>query len=230
MDQSLKNLLDRDPVAEAEWLYNGGDRWSSAEGPDHNQNKALEFLQHAFKVNAEKEAALKVRDDTCFSNSLADYQRIISDIGFRKVLTVLFDSTSGRQEQYFIYFRDNGGILLSFDTFGGNVNGGKFYYNWRTKSGEPCWPIGILSSGSRRGDAWAGDHDCREAVRHHIGCLEESGSFVTPWKHRPFLWLLHHMDTKERDLKEIKYDYKAITEERIALLPDDVVKAITPGC
>lgn len=70
---------------------------------------------------------------------------------------------------------------------------------------------------------WVGDHDCREAVKTNILGLIDNGVFLPKWKKRPFLWLLHYMDTKTEG-----YDYEAITNERIAMLPEDVRKAITP--
>lgn len=70
---------------------------------------------------------------------------------------------------------------------------------------------------------WAGDIDCREAIRHRIRELERTGTFVTPWKFRPFLWLLHYEDKRTSH----KY-YKQINEERIAILPEFVQQAITP--
>jgi hypothetical protein len=36
------------------------------------------------------------------------------------------------------------------------------------------------------------------------------------------MWLLHYMDTKVKG-----YDYKAITADRIAMLPEDVRTAIS---
>lgn len=70
---------------------------------------------------------------------------------------------------------------------------------------------------------WVGDHDCREALKMNITYMIENGKFLTKWKERPFLWLLHYGD------KEVKgYDYQKINEERIAMLPDYVRDAITP--
>jgi hypothetical protein len=51
--------------------------------------------------------------------------------------------------------------------------------------------------------------------------LFANGEFVNPWPALPFMWLLHHGDTKIEG-----YDYKAITDERIALLPENVLEGM----
>jgi hypothetical protein len=66
--------------------------------------------------------------------------------------------------------------------------------------------------------------DCREAIRYYLGKMRETGTFLPVWENRPFLWLLHYMDTKDEG-----YDYKAITASRIAQLPEHVRNAITPA-
>jgi len=68
---------------------------------------------------------------------------------------------------------------------------------------------------------YAGHHDCREAVKHNISKFLENGTFLKTWKERPFLWLLHHADTKDKG-----FDHEKINQERIAMLPQDVQDAI----
>jgi hypothetical protein len=68
---------------------------------------------------------------------------------------------------------------------------------------------------------WAGDHDCREALRFKIEGMKNNGTFLKTWKEQPFLWLLHHQDTEDKN-----YDYKKINQERIALLPVEVQECI----
>lgn len=69
----------------------------------------------------------------------------------------------------------------------------------------------------RHGYVWSGDHDCREALIHNIAMLEQYGTLIEPWENVPFLWLLHHMDTRQE-----AYDHEAITKSRIGKLPEDV--------
>lgn len=70
---------------------------------------------------------------------------------------------------------------------------------------------------------WSGDHDAREALRRIIFRLEEHGTFLDKWEFSSFLWLLHYGDTKVTG-----YNYKTITKERVAMLPDYVREAIIP--
>lgn len=64
---------------------------------------------------------------------------------------------------------------------------------------------------------YSGYHDCRESLIWNIERLEQNGTFVPKWKKNPFLWLLHHKDTKDEN-----YDYKQINKERIAMLPKEI--------
>jgi hypothetical protein len=68
---------------------------------------------------------------------------------------------------------------------------------------------------------WNGDHDCGEALKHNINKLLENGVLVKKWKKQPFLWLLHHMDTKEEG-----YNCEEINKQRIAKLPIEVQELI----
>jgi hypothetical protein len=134
-----------------------------------------------------------------------------------------------RNETLQVWWYAEKGILLCFDTYGGDsVNGGKFYYNIKLPE-SPRVPWSVTSSGGSREDPvggyiWVGDHDCREGVRFHIDQLAEHGKFVTPWIEQPFLWLLHYMDTKDK--KPGCINYKEVNRQRIAMLPQDVQDAI----
>jgi len=68
-------------------------------------------------------------------------------------------------------------------------------------------------------EVWSGDKDIREGLRNFLDGIADG--VVSPWKHVPFLWLLSHEDPKVEG-----YDYKAINEERIAMLPEHVRKDI----
>ena len=80
------------------------------------------------------------------------------------------------------------------------------------------WHDKVLASG---GLLLRGDHDCREAIVHNLTRLEQYGKFVEPWESAPFIWLLHHQDTEAEG-----FDYKAITQGRIANLPEFVRVAL----
>lgn len=212
----LDRLLRFDPLAEAETITG-----SSYKGDPDTRALGFMLLQ---QNGAIKQQLLEVRGDTTFNNQLDRYLEIVAKEGFREILRVPFTSRWNEQECLYVMYHDGDGILLTFDTYcGEKVNGGKFYYNIKMKPDEPNWHV--ISSGHycQVGDdyVWVGDHDCREALRHHIAQLRAHGEFIKEWIEQPFLWLLHHGDTKDDN-----YDHKEITAERIAMFPIEVQKAI----
>lgn len=229
-DESLGKLLKRDSLREAEQLT----------GMSYKENDGVTMvgLGIAVDLSDQKDKALRAAGDSSFSNALSDYQAIIAAEGFRCVLqipfTVIWGPTETQHEQFFIYFDDRRGVLLVFDTFGGSrVNGGKFYYNVRPKDRDAGMGYAGSSGGYRfcphNGSCrdaddlvWAGDHDCREAIRFHLRQLESAGEFIMPWKVQPHLWLCHHGDTQGDGAE----DYSRIRQDRIAMLPLDVQAAI----
>ena len=167
---------------------------------------------------------LEEADDTLFSNELNRYLRIIGEEGFEQILKIDFTS-EGKKEHFFVFYHSEDGILLVFDTYGGDhVNGGNFYYNIRPHARNNTF-YECISSGGFKGTGgdlvWVGHHDCREALRLHIAKLREAGDFVKEWVESPFLWLLYYGDIKNKG-----YDYKAINAERIAMFPKEVQQAI----
>jgi hypothetical protein len=249
-DDEIKRILERDPVDEAEkGLHVGPDPDLDPPAPEGTIDDRDQFetsggiqetLQHAFKVNALKKAAMLVTGDTTFSNSLDRYLAIANEIGFKVVLELPFSVKQcfdelHRNERLFVLWHTDG-ILLVFDTYEGNrVNGGHFYYNWLAnergdRQGVTSSGGYVLPSGKRWQDVegenlvWAGDHDCREGLKFHIRQLRKYGKFLPKWEQRPFLWFLHHGDTANKQYGE--YDSSKINEERIALLPLEVQEAI----
>lgn len=218
MNDSLKTILARDPVAEAEKLLGPIPR-----NPEQCPlDKALAFLQIATSVNRDKREGLKAANDTHFDSTLSEYQSIVEELRFKLVLDLPFeDEYDGPiQEHLFVYFREDG-VLLVFDTYGGkSVNGGKFLYNWRPNNRDKI-RHGVLSSHSWQDGICVGDHDCREGLRYYLARLEAEGKFVNPWISQPFLWFLHYMDTRIED-----YNYRTINETRIAMLPEYVQACI----
>lgn len=222
MDDELDRLLAFDPLAAAERLV--------------GENEAATWLGMVLaqqRGEALREV-LEARGDTQLTNHLSRYLAITRDLGFEEVLRMPFTGRSWSGEEppaetfHVLAHRD--GMLLAFDTFGTtHVNGAKVWYNWRPRDAEVGWRI--TSSGGYHGwdpetrtGTWVGDHDAREALRHKIQGLRDNGDFLSRWEKRPFLWLLHHMDTKTEG-----YDHHAINEERIAQLPEWVRRMITPA-
>jgi hypothetical protein len=211
-------LLTFDPLDAAEQVT--GHSYKCDEGT------GLIGLLLAMRHGEIKNQHLTELDDTTLSNDLDRYTRIITELGFELVLDVPFDAPGWnaddpvRPEHLFIYAHRDG-LLLSFDTYDSvRVNGGKVYYCWKPNPDIDRW--NCTSSGGMYKDEdgstyWAGDHDCREALRHNLQKLRDNGTFLPQWpiSNGIFLWLLHYQDTKSKD-----YDHKAITESRLAMLPD----------
>lgn len=223
MDNTTRDLLNFDPLDYAERLTGES---------CHTEATGMLGMALAMNHNRIKNEHLKTLGDTTYGDKLDRYTQIITEMGFEQVLDLPFTGKSyngddPREEHYFIYAHRDG-LLLSFDTFGGNsVNGGKVCYCWKP-SGPANQTYGLTSSGCFRNyDSpdryWAGDHDCREALQYKLNALRENGTFLQKWPadHNIFLWLLHYMDTKVDG-----YDYKAITAERLAMLPDWVQEMI----
>lgn len=235
-DKDLGRVLRYDPVAAAERAT--GIR--SSEWRD-NMAAGLVGLSMAAAHYDREQKMLDAAGDTGLLNTVEHYLSIARQEGFEVVLALPFDGRD-TQETLYVLFHKSDCILLCFDTYGGkSVNGGHFYYNWEpnaaevARAGERTWYFECLSSGGWVNTAdgsciWEGYHDCRKALRYHLRQLRAMGAFVSPWKVRPSLWLLHYMDTdrEERDYKVRLAQHDAITAERIGMLPEYVQKAITP--
>jgi hypothetical protein len=152
LNTKLEDVLNRDPVAEAEGLVEILQRAGLVEGDDGNTL----LLGHALSVNKLKAEALEAVGDTNYGSKLTKYQAVIEKLGFRKVLELPFTghkygSEEAPQETFFVYFRDNGGVLLCFDTYNtDSVNGGHFYYNWKPNDIKDKYAYHVTSSGGWR--------------------------------------------------------------------------------
>lgn len=203
-DERIASLMKLDPLAYAEDLT--GERVDS-------MNAAFGIsigLMHAKSSTMKK--LLTERGDVWDGMPLSDYIAVLEHNGFEQIYSEPF---SGRETQELhLIFGHRDGLLLSLDTYHGDrINGGKVYYAWqRDKTADDAW---ILSGGSYVADrVWVGDHDIRQALIFNLDRLRAAGTFLTPWPKRPFLWLLHYMDTKVDG-----YDYAAINRKRLAALP-----------
>jgi hypothetical protein len=213
MKSLTDEILQFDALAQAEEITG-----SSYKNNDETMRLGMGMF---FLNNQVKKQMLQNQRDTYWGIKLPEYQQIIAEEGFELVQKMDIPETP---DQFFVYWHPDG-ILLVFDTYyGDSVNVGKFYYNVKPTDPKAFWSSRVTSSGGFREGVWVGDHDCREALRHNIQKLRENGEFLSIWVECPFLWLLHYQDTKIPG-----YDYKAINEARIALLPEHVRKAITPA-
>ena len=159
-------------------------------------------------------------------------------------------------ERFYLLFCPRRGILAKLETYGrghyssyrkhseGSINHLDFYFNWRRKTAEsngfhfgsehgvidpnPLFKV-KPSKYNPEGHSYAtvGNFDGREAAFSKLAHAEEHGEFVTPWLEQPFLWLLTYADTKDPQTAEAcKYDYKAISQARLAKLPPEVRAAV----
>ena len=206
----LLEVLHTDPLLSAEKLT----------GKSYKEDEGTQWL--GFGIMQEKrkivDRELTERGDTVFQNYLDRYQRIITEYGFELALEIPFIAKyDGAEERFFVYWHPYG-LLLHFDTYEGKrVNGGKVQYCWKPADPDARETWRLTSSGGYYDGVWVGNHDCREALIFNLENLRANGEFVNPWPRLPFMWLLHHGDIKVEG-----YDYKAITEERIDMLPEYV--------
>jgi len=212
----LRELLHYDAIAEAE----------KQTGQSYKENSMVSGLGMLlmWDNNQTKKELLDLNDDTGLLNELDNYLRIVRDEGFKIVLKEdFFDEDNA--ESLFVLWNDKEGILLSFDTYRGRVNGGCFYYNWKPKSSNiKDWHGVFTESGGFNTEhgVWVGHHDCREAFRLHLADLRGNGTFIKPWIEKQFLWLMHYGDTKDKKY----YNYDEINAKRIEKLPKNVRKNI----
>lgn len=213
----LEELLDFDPVAAAEDIF-GGRR---------NMESGMLGLLFADSNNKRKTQALEALDDTKFSNTMADTIRIVEREGFQLLLTIPFmgkgfGDEPDTPEEYRIYWNPELSALLTMESYRtDSLNIGKVHFAWKANDGVSVWPP--QCSGGCRGDdsVFVGDYDIREAFVYRLNRMKETGTFVKQWPETGFMWLLHWMDTHGGS-----YDFKAITAERMAQLPEYVREAM----
>lgn len=165
---------------------------------------------------------------------IGDVLKELDKFGFKQVLDISFvDSDKRTQNHYYIYFCKKYGILLKFDTYGGDrVNGGQYYYQWNPHLYHPCFSSGGWINVDTI-PTWIGDGDCREGMFESITELARDGTFVTPWvqaRHGSPSFV-HYMDHHTNGSWDEGYELYRIaakekTLERFKMLPEYVQEAI----
>jgi hypothetical protein len=214
MNTQLEEALAYDPIAEAEKIT----------GLDARKHNAVAWLGMSLmhKQREEKNALLFLnRDTNSWAQSLEEWTAVIVEMGFEEILC---DEIPDTQDKLRIYWRKADGVLLVTDSYNGkSVNSATACFNYR----GPRDAMHKTSNGFVKEvdgvEVWAGSRDAREGLRYALDAMTKAGQLLPVWVKRPWLWLLHYNYTKVEG-----YDYKAITEERISRLPEDVRKAITP--
>jgi hypothetical protein len=205
-DEQLSALMKLDPLAAAEEMTGQ---------PADSMNLSLAIGLGLAQTKSKKmRELLTKRGDVWDGMPLEAYRSTIEAYGFELAYSSSFAGRNS-QEQHLIYAHRRG-LLLSMDTSNGDrVNSGHAYYCW--KMNPAVDDAHLISSGHfTRADAsiWAGDHDVREALIFNMERLAANGVFVSPWPERPYLWLLHYMDTDSEH-----YDRALINEQRISVMP-----------
>ena len=125
----IKQIQNIDPLRIAE----------SITGQSYKENNVTALLGLSLQMQKSKlmNELLDNSNDTKFSETTTEYLRKAKDFGFEIVFTQEFDGLGWGnkpiKECFYILWHKNYSILLAFDTFCGNRNGGKFYYNWSPK-------------------------------------------------------------------------------------------------
>jgi hypothetical protein len=149
-------------------------------GKSYKEDKGTEslgFLLHIEKGAAMREMLSQV-GDTQFSNKVNDYLRITSGFGFEVAYQESFkDLERNKEESLYVLFNKELGIILCFDTYGENVNGGDVYYNWSPNSMD-CYRL--TSSGRF---IWSNNTS-------HMALYEDdfSKEYIIPDYPAPFKW------------------------------------------
>jgi hypothetical protein len=217
MDDDLTDLLALDPLDAAEKL-------TGKFYKDDPDTMWLGLAMHVGHASA-KEHALAAAGDTHYNSTLTEQMAVFVDLGFTVVLTDAFAGRSWDDEptpaETFTILWHPAGILATVESYQGDRrNSAKIYYNWQPNPDRTARDV--ISSGHTTGSGvLIGDHDVREGLRHTFNRMTSLGAFLPQWVERPWLWLLTYTDTDAQG-----YDHKAITEARIARLPENVRDAI----
>lgn len=241
----IHRILNYDALDAAETLLGT----SYKEDPDA---QALGFVLHLQGVQVKKNL-LKSMNDSYYGCPKGEFKMIVERFGFKEIFKLNFHSESSNQiESLNVMWHK--GILLVYDTYAGNINAGKAYFNYLVTSPydvaykghafdhlsgsmdtkDEIWmdtrksrfPDTFFCGWDHKADTrWVkfGDLDCRQGLIFQLNTMLKYGEFLEKWIRRPFLWILHHMDTKDE-----KYDYEAINKERISLFPQEIIEAISP--
>jgi hypothetical protein len=154
--------------------------------------------------------------DTVFSNKLDRYVSIIEGLGFEKGYEAEWEHWERQDydadeptklvtEGYFIYGHSELGIVLDFDTSGGDhVSSAHIHYAWKPPIRDMSRKVRDKFSFLHKGGGWEsatcpdwrryehdgiipadlfwfGNQDAREALSFHIRRLTERGRFMSQW-------------------------------------------------
>ena len=202
IEKAAISAMSYDPITEAEKITGSSYK---KEGIDGEVTKTLGVSLQINNV-AEKNGFMNLLDDTPFSCKTTHFLRIVKEEGFKEVYSEKFQTKYDvvNNEMFYIFYHEDG-IILVMDTFHGNRNSAHIYFNLDCDKFPSC--RGGSMGFSKDGKTCVASFDVREGFRLTLKQLRNHGTFIKPWKETPFLWFLHHEDTKDD-----KYDYVAINK------------------
>jgi hypothetical protein len=121
-NSELEQALNYDALDTAEKIF----------GKDTDEARAFGLFSF-MENNQKKKTLLEEKGDSTFSTKTQTYIRIITKFGFEQIYKEYIHRErrdERRRDEFYVFWHDELGILLHFDTYNGNVNGGNFHYNW----------------------------------------------------------------------------------------------------
>lgn len=217
-DEAISAALRFDPLSQAERVT----------GKDYKIDKGTESLGFAMHMvhSRNKQALLEFAGDTHFGMSWADFKSLLMKLGFTIHYTETFkkDGEDFSDELLLAFDAKRCALLVAESYWGGkSINSGTVYFNWHHKGDEFKWLSGCSGGAVDDAQNQAVSYDVREGLSFKLREADSLGDFVTPWIKRPFLWLLTYKDSNTKG-----YSYEAINADRLAKLPTEVLKLITP--
>lgn len=130
-------------------------------GESYKMDKKTSSLGFALHISKVEQLNKKLEEigDTKFSETAEDYISKVSNFGFEVAYKEPFKNRDGIEENLYILFNKDLGVVIKFDTFtqsddgswgekgvpSPSVNGGSMYYNWSPNDINDRW--GATSSG-----------------------------------------------------------------------------------
>ena len=214
----------------------------SKEWNEEEKRFSLRFHKEYTESNKQK---LEMLNDTHFNMSWKYLEDILLGRKFEKVHSYNFMGREGDKEELAVWVEKTNALFLPVDSTTRHdgekyVNSVTLYYELALPGTldelnvfqrcafddvvNRCQCYGSTDAPGIMGKTFFIHFDAREGLFKHIDALQDSG-FKTnnPWQYykKHSLWLCDYMETKAKS-----YDWKAITEEKVRELPEDIQKMI----
>jgi hypothetical protein len=165
--------------------------------------------------------------DTEFFQSWTDFLKVLESNGFK----IGYHNTfldEGKTESELIAYHPMG-VIVYANSFRGNMNHGTAYLEATPKTNDEDAIKDLFMAVHSGGLHDSGDvtfidssWDIRGGLMSEINIIESVGDIVPSWRdNKRFLWFVNYT---EDDVEG--YDYKKITNDKIALLPEEAQRII----